>query len=195
MSDLRLDAQNALIADGFARPIRRAPDTRLEQLMRTPARRVVLEGIFRQIPQHLVATQAAGINAVVRWRITGRPDGRADTYRLPIADGRCLLSRGADGPDPHVTITLGGTESLELAIGDLDPMQAYFSGRIGLGGESCSPPGWGRCSTPRRRTVRRAGGRRTGSALPRRGASPRPEASKYPQGESNPRYQRERLAC
>lgn len=71
MSDLRLDAQNALIAakraleriplcvaDGFARAVRRAPDTRLEQLMRTPVRRVVLEGIFRQIPQHLVAKQA-----------------------------------------------------------------------------------------------------------------------------------------
>jgi hypothetical protein len=147
MSDLRLDAHNALIAakrtleraplriaDGFARAIRRAPDTRLEQLMRTPVRRVVLEGIFRQIPQHLVATEAAGINAVVRWRITGRPDGRAGTYQLQLAEGRCLLSRGADGPDPHVTITLGGTELLQLAIGDLDPMQAYFRGRIGLAG-------------------------------------------------------------
>jgi putative sterol carrier protein len=149
MSDLRVDAHNALIAarrglegaplrvaDGLARRIRRAPDARLEQLMRTPpARRIVLEGIFRQMPQHLVAQQAAGVNAVVRWRITGRADGGADTYQLHIADGRCRVNRGTDGPDPRVTITLGGTELLHLAIGDLDPMQAYFSGRIGLAGD------------------------------------------------------------
>lgn len=149
MSDTRLDAHNALIAarrgleraplrvaDSLARAIRRAPDTRIEQLMRTPpVRRVVLEGIFRQMPQHLVAKQAAGVNAVVRWRITGRTDGGADTYRLHVADGRCRVSRGTDGPDPRVTITLGGTELLQLAIGDLDPMQAYFSGRIGLAGD------------------------------------------------------------
>lgn len=123
------------VADSFARAIRRAPDTRLEQLMRTPARRVVLEGIFWQMPQHLVAKQAVGVNAVVRWRITGRPDGGADTYQLQIADGRCRVSRGTDGPEPRVMITLGGTELLQLAIGDLDPMQAYFSGRIGLAGD------------------------------------------------------------
>ncbi len=149
MSDPRLDAHSVLIAarrglertplrvaDGLARAIRRAPDTRLEQLMRTPpVRRVVLEGIFRQMPQHLVAQQASGVNAVVRWRITGRADGGADTYQLHIAGGRCRVSRGVDGPDPQVTITLGGTELLQLAIGDLDPMQAYFSGRIELAGD------------------------------------------------------------
>ena len=103
--------------------------------MRTPARRVVLEGIFRQMPQHFDRRRAAGVDATIRWCVTGRPDGGADTYELRIADGTCRVRHGANGADARLTITLDGAEFVKLATGNSDPMQAYFSRRITLAGD------------------------------------------------------------
>jgi putative sterol carrier protein len=147
MSALQFDAQSALaairrmvasapaeFADGLASVVRGAPDERLEQLMRTPARRAILDGIFWQMPRHFDGNRAAGMRSSIRWRITGRPDGRADTYDLEIADGRCRAIREPTGTEPNVTITVAGAEFLRLATGSSDPMRAYFKGRIALSG-------------------------------------------------------------
>ena len=122
------------MADGLARAVRGVPDDRLEQALSTPLRRVVLDGIFWQMPQHLDRTRASGVNATVRWEITGRGDGGADTYDLILGDGRCRVRRGARG-DARLTITLGAAELVRLASGGLDPMQAYYKRRIKLGGD------------------------------------------------------------
>ena len=115
--------------------MRSAPDERIAQFMSTPARRLVLEGIFWQMPQHLDRKRAAGIDATIRWCVTGRADGQADTYELHIRDGRCRVSHGANGANPRLTITLDGAEFIKLATGNSDPIQAYFSRRIILAGD------------------------------------------------------------
>ncbi len=103
--------------------------------MRTPARRVVLESIFWQMPKHLDRERAARVQASVRWCITGRGDGGTDVYQLEIESGRCRITRGARSPDPRVTITVDGAEFLRLASGTSDPVQAYFKGRLSLAGD------------------------------------------------------------
>jgi putative sterol carrier protein len=123
------------LADRFARVVRGAPDERITQFMSTPARRLVLEGIFRQMPQHFDPKQAAGLDATIRWCVTGRPDGGDDTYELRIADGRCRVTHRTNGVEPRLTITLDGAEFVKLATGNSDPMQAYFSRRIQLAGD------------------------------------------------------------
>jgi putative sterol carrier protein len=115
--------------------MRDAPPERLDQLMRSPARRVILDTIFWQMPQFFDGRRSAGVTSSIRWCITGRPDGQADVYQLEIADGRCRLIRGDRGPEPKVTITLDGGEFLRVATGGSDPMKAYFSGRIKLAGD------------------------------------------------------------
>jgi putative sterol carrier protein len=122
------------LADGFARIVRNAPRERVEQLMATPARRVVIEGIFWQLPQHMSSRQAAGTDATIRWEITG-PAGVVDVFDLQIADGRCRVHRGGSEADPRLTITLDGAEFLRLATGNADPMQDYFTGKIKLNGD------------------------------------------------------------
>jgi putative sterol carrier protein len=103
--------------------------------MRSPARRVVLDGIFWQMPQHLDRERAAGVSCSIRWRITGRSDGGVDTYQLELEDGRPRVIRGAGAHQPRVTITVDGAELLRLATGNSDPMQAYFNGRLALAGD------------------------------------------------------------
>jgi alkyl sulfatase BDS1-like metallo-beta-lactamase superfamily hydrolase len=125
----------AQLADGFGRVVRDAPPERLEQLMRSPARKAILDGIFWQMPKQLDPKQAIGVTSSIRWRITGRPNDGVDTYQLEVKDGGCRVIKGADGPDPRLTITMDGVEFLRLVSGNLDPMQAYFKGQIQLAGD------------------------------------------------------------
>lgn len=123
------------VAVGFSRVVGATPPERLDQVMRSPVRRVLLEAIFRQMPQRLDPKSAAGVKTAIRWRITGRPDGGTDVYQLEIENGSCRLRRGEGGPEPRVTITLDGAEFLQLATANTDPTQAYFKGRIALAGD------------------------------------------------------------
>jgi putative sterol carrier protein len=125
----------AQLAEGFGRVVRDVPEQRLEQVMRSPARRPVLDGIFWRMPKQLDAEQAVGVKTSIRWEITGRSDGVVDTYTLALDDGKASTTRGDDGEPARLTITMDGVEFLRLASGNLDPMQAYFKGRIQLAGD------------------------------------------------------------
>jgi predicted lipid carrier protein YhbT len=125
----------AVLADGFGRVVRDVPDQRLEQVMRSPARRAVLDGIFWQMPRQLDTAQAQELDTTIRWVITGRGDGGQDVYHLQVQGGQGRVVREKADLDPRLTITLDGVEFLRLVSGNSDPMQAYFTGRIELTGD------------------------------------------------------------
>ena len=124
----------AQLAGGFERLVRDASPERLEQIMRSPARKPVLDGIFWQMPKQVDTEAAAGTTTTIRWVVTGRPDGGTDVYQLRLDDGRARTERGDNG-DARLTVTLDGVEFLKLVSGSSDPMQAYFKGRIQLTGD------------------------------------------------------------
>jgi len=137
-----LDAARRLAADapaqlaaGIGRLVGDAPPERLEQLMRSPARKPLLDAIFWQMPKQLDVEQAKGLKSSIRWCITDRADGGVDTYQLELENGRARTSRGGDGPEAQLTITMEAVEFLRLVSGNSDPMQAYFKGRIQLSGD------------------------------------------------------------
>ncbi len=107
---LAADAPSQL-ADGFTRLIRDAPPERLEQVMRSPARKPILDGIFWQMPKQLDASQVGDTKTSIRWAIVGRTDGGVDTYQLELDNGRCWVARGADLQPPRLTITVDGVDS------------------------------------------------------------------------------------
>ena len=125
----------AQIADGVGRLVRDASPERLDQLMKSPARRAVLDGIFWQMPRQLDAKAAANVKTTIRWNITGRSDGAVDSYLLEVDRGTAHSHRGTEGADPKLTITMDGVEFLRLISGNSDPMAAYFKGRIQLAGD------------------------------------------------------------
>ena len=125
----------AQLAEGFGRVVRDVPPERLEQVMRSPARKPLLDGIFWQMPKQLDPRQAKAVDASIRWCLTGRADGGTDVYQLEMTNGRARIIRGDGGPDPRLTITLDGVDFLRLVSGNLDPMQAYFKGQVMLAGD------------------------------------------------------------
>jgi hypothetical protein len=148
VSDFNFDPQRALeqvrrlageapahLAEGFGRVVRDVPPERLEQVMRSPARKPMLDGIFWGMPKQLDTDAAVGVSTAIRWEITGRRDGQVDTYLLALDNGRAKTSKGTEGEPPRLTITMDGVEFLRLVSGNLDPMQAYFKGRIQLTGD------------------------------------------------------------
>ena len=50
----------------------------------TPARNSRLQ-VFLEVDTQ----RAKGMNSLIRWKITGRPDGEADVYSLKFTDGDC----------------------------------------------------------------------------------------------------------
>jgi putative sterol carrier protein len=124
----------AYMADGFGRMVHNAPPERLEQLMRSPARKPALDGIFWQMPKQVNPAVAKDMTTTIRWRITGRPDDGVDVYQLEVDKGQVKTVKGESG-DPKLTVTMDAVEFLKLASGNLDPMQAYFKGRIELTGD------------------------------------------------------------
>jgi predicted lipid carrier protein YhbT len=131
---LAADAPTQL-ADGFGRLVRSTPPDRLEQVMQSPARKPLLDGIFWQMPRQVDSAAAADLQTSIRWCITGRADGGVDVYQLELQGGQTKVIRGNAGPDPRLTITMDGVEFLRLVSGNSDPMQAYFKGRIQLAGD------------------------------------------------------------
>jgi putative sterol carrier protein len=123
------------LADGFTRLVREAPPERLEQVMRSPARRPLLDGIFWQMPKQLNTDRARGLRTTIRWCITGRSDDGVDTYHLFVENGLARTSREPSAENPRLTITIDGVEFLRLVSGNSDPMSAYFKGRIQLAGD------------------------------------------------------------
>jgi putative sterol carrier protein len=148
MKDFGFDPQRALellkrsiadaptqLADGITRVVRDTPPERIEQLMRSPARRPILDGIFWQMPKQINSERAAGVRTSIRWCITGRSDGVTDIYKLEIDDGRASAGRETGDATPRLTITVDGSEFVRIATGNSEPMEAYFKGRVLLAGD------------------------------------------------------------
>ncbi|MGO9881389.1 MAG: SCP2 sterol-binding domain-containing protein [Solirubrobacteraceae bacterium] len=125
----------AQLADGFTRLVRDVPPERLEQLMHSPARKPILDGIFWQMPKQVNVSDATDLKTSIRWSIIGRGDGGTDTYQLELDNGRCWVDRGAHLQTPRLTVTIDGVDFLRLVSGNLDPMKAYFKGQIKLAGD------------------------------------------------------------
>lgn len=122
------------LASGLERGFGRVPEERIQQAMRTPLRRVVLEALFWGLPRALNDTRAGEVVTSVRCHITGRTDGYFDVYWLAFAEGTWTASRGSAGHEPELTITVDAAELLLIAVRRSSPWQAYLGGRLRASG-------------------------------------------------------------
>src|SRR5204862_3735374 len=97
-------------------------------------RDTVLDGIFTAMPQSFVAANAAGVEAVAEWRITGPEDQPPARWQVRIAGGQCTVQRDADAK-PDVVYELGGVDFMRLVAGQLDGPQLFVSGRLRIEGD------------------------------------------------------------
>jgi hypothetical protein len=115
--------------------VRNAPEARLEQLMRTPAGRVIIGGIVWQLPQQLDPSLPDGIDASIQLCVTTPQLPTPDTYSIVINQRRSRVTRGGSGASPHITVTVDSTELLRLLTGNSNPVRSYFTGKLKLTGD------------------------------------------------------------
>ena len=111
--------------------VRTASDQRLQTVMRSRRRSVLLWAIFRTIRQR--AQPDTRVNAVVEFRITGRRDGGIDRYQLAFLDGRCMTPRHR-GRKAALTLKLEPVAFLRLVGGTASPQRLFIAGKLTLHG-------------------------------------------------------------
>jgi hypothetical protein len=121
-------------AAAVLRFLRGLPDDRLDLLLRTPARPLIIGQIFRRIPALLDPGRASTLTTSIRWRIMAPKHSGEDVYNLVIESGRAQIVRGSDGPEPRATITLEAREFVRLATGSSNLLASYLTGRLMLSG-------------------------------------------------------------
>ena len=119
--------------DEIAAVVRGATDEELQAGL-DANRELLLAELFRRMPERLRADRGAGLDAVVEWRVTGRPGGGADRWQLTIHDGRCSLERDGDAT-PTVAFTIGPLDMLRLASGGANPTKLFVLGRLRVEGD------------------------------------------------------------
>jgi hypothetical protein len=124
-----VDAPRQLL-DGTRRGVRAASPATLEHLLRSPARRLVLDAIFWHAGRQLRGSRPNRSSAIIRCHVIGDRSGEPDTYELRLSDGTCQLTRGAGDTKPHVTIALDDAELVRLLTAQVRPAQEVLGGRI-----------------------------------------------------------------
>jgi len=124
-----------LTPEDFARSVAAASDDRLAAAMDGRMRGIVLDEIIRRMESEFVPERAGGIDAIIEFAVTGRPDGARDVYQLVIRDQRCVAAKGLDQP-PKLRIELGAVDFLKLASGVERGMDLYLAGALKFDGRS-----------------------------------------------------------
>jgi putative sterol carrier protein len=107
----------------------------LSRLLRSPARKPLLDGIFWRAARQLAQSQSANLDSTVRCYVTPSAGGDPDVYELHFKAGSCRMSRGAGDAKPGLTLALDDSELVRLITGQSTAAQGVFNGRIMVRGD------------------------------------------------------------
>jgi putative sterol carrier protein len=122
----------AVDAQEFARNVSQMPDEELREAMQGPLRGQIIAEIFRRMGEHFKADSAA--EAVIHWRIGGRPDGGEDHWEVAIAQGACTTSPQPTS-EPRATLKLDGVDFIRLVTGNANGPMLFMSGKLKIEGD------------------------------------------------------------
>ena len=119
----------------FAKTIATATDEQLSEAMSGPMREQILTEIFRRMQEHFRPEAARDAEAVIHWRIGGRPDGGHDEFETVIAANECKVRQGFEHDDARVAFTIGGADFLRLVTGNAAGPMLFMSGKLKIEGD------------------------------------------------------------
>ncbi len=109
-------------------------DEQLREGLSGPQREAIIGEVFRRMEAHFKPSSAAGVDAVIHWKITGRPDGGFDHYEVVLRDGACTTSK-APQHEPRVTLALDGVDFMRLVTGNAAGPTLFMSGKLKIEGD------------------------------------------------------------
>lgn len=126
-----------------ARTVGRVSSGHLRSVMASGMREVVLDEIFRRIPDFVNARKASGLHVTIGFRLTGRPDGEIDRYVVTLSDGRATVASGAEADaigaaDRHATVTCDAGDFLRLVTGHISAVTGFLRGQLKVRGDKAA---------------------------------------------------------
>ncbi len=111
------------------------PRAHLKKVMASDFRAVVLEEIFRRLPDYLDEAKAKGVELTIGFTLLGNPSGAVDRYVVRVRDGVAVVEAGDPNGDRDATVTCEGHDYLRLATGHLSPVAGVLRGTLKVKGD------------------------------------------------------------
>ena len=124
------------VTRAFVSQVANSSDERLERRMRGLRRRVVLATVFRAMAARLDRSEAAGLDAVIEFRVRGRREVE-DRWQLQIERGTPVAMRGGEA-EPTLVLTMRTVTFLRLVTGTSKAPVLYLRGKIRVDGDVLS---------------------------------------------------------
>jgi putative sterol carrier protein len=136
----------AISPEEYAKIVKSLSKREIEELTQdTELRTRVLSEVFGRMEQQFQPESAAGLDTVIRWKITANPaasdasstpTGSGDlVYEVAIADGACTVREGRSAADPRVTLIMGDVEFLKLTSGNASPVTMFMTRKLKIAGD------------------------------------------------------------
>jgi putative sterol carrier protein len=109
-------------------------DEQLREALSGPQRDAIIGEVFRRMEAHFKPSSAAGVDAVIHWKISGRSDAGLDHYEVVLRDGSCTSSK-APQHEPRVTLALDGVDFMRLVTGNAAGPMLFMSGKLKIEGD------------------------------------------------------------
>jgi putative sterol carrier protein len=90
--------------------------------------------VFEKMPQVFNAAEAAGLDLIFQFHLTGDQGG---DWNVVVKDSACQVSTGVHA-SPSVTLTMEGENWVAMCNGALDGMTAFMTGKLQLSGDIMS---------------------------------------------------------
>ncbi|CAB4724347.1 unannotated protein [freshwater metagenome] len=119
----------------MARALAGVPTSHLREVMSGGFRPVVLDEIFRRLPDFVNARRAARLDLTIGFRLLGGPGGEPERWVVRIDHGACKVEAGDPGGHRDATITCEGHDFLRLATGHLSAVSGVLKGQLKVKGE------------------------------------------------------------
>ena len=87
--------------------------------------------VFAAMPQVFVPENAAGINAVFQFDLSGDDGGQ---WNVTVANQQVRVAEGT-AASPHMTLSLTAADYLAMINGETNPMNLFMQGRIKVVGD------------------------------------------------------------
>jgi putative sterol carrier protein len=120
-------------AEQYAALVAGASDEDLERGL-TENRDLLLDQIFKRMPERFRADRAGDLDTVIEWRVGGRPDGGADRWQLTIRNGACTVVPDGD-EEPTVTFTIEPVDFVKLITGNASGPMLFTFGKLKIRGD------------------------------------------------------------
>ena len=122
-----------LEADQYASLVAGATDDQLAEGL-AQNREVLLDQVFRRMPERFRADKAGDTRAVIEWRIRGPEGQEPDRWQVEIEKGTCRTVRDGSA-EPTVTFTVGAVDFVKLVTGNASGPALFTFGRLRISGD------------------------------------------------------------